>query len=106
MATQFPIDCLQASLGAARMLACPSRLVRGNEAELLAAVLPMVRSTGVILDISAVTTIDAAGVGLLATLRQVAERSGTSLFLVNPSRRTREILTLLGLDSVLLCKSA
>ena len=36
MATHFPIDCLHASLAGARLLACPPRLVRGNEAQLFA----------------------------------------------------------------------
>jgi anti-anti-sigma factor len=106
MATQLPIDCLQASIAGAKMLACPTRLVRGKESELIAMALPFVESRGVILDMSAVRAMDAAGVGSLMTLRQVAERAGTSMVLVNPSRRTRETLQLLGLDSVLLCKTA
>src|SRR5271165_3060856 len=91
MATQFPMDCLQASLAGARLLACPPRLVRGNESELVATAIPMVESTGIILDMSGVRALDAAGVGSLMTLRQLAERSGTTVTLVNPSRRTREI---------------
>lgn len=106
MANQIPIDCLEASHAGARLMVCPPKLVRGNENSLTDTVLPVVETQGVILDMSAVEAIDAAGVGLLMTLRKVADRAGKSLVLVNPSRRTREILTLLGLDGVLLCKSA
>jgi anti-anti-sigma factor len=106
MATQLSIDCLQASLAGARLLVCPPKLVRGNEDALMNMVLPLVETSSVILDMSAVESIDAAGVGLLMTLRQAADRSATSLVLANPSRRAREILTLLGLDGVLFCKDA
>lgn len=106
MATQFPTDCLQASLAGARLLECPPRLIRGSEAELIATVLPVLQTSCVILDMSAVEVIDAGGVGSLMMLRQVAEQSGTTLSLINPTQHTREILTVLGLDSVLLCKDA
>ena len=106
MATHFPIDCLHASLAGAKLLACPPRLVRGNETELFATALPMVESTGIILDMSGVKALDAAGIGSLMTLRQVAERAGTTVTLVNPTRRTRELLEVLGLDGLLLCKDA
>ena len=104
MATQTPIDCIQATRAGARLLVCPPKLVRGTENALLQNVLSTVESSGVILDMSSVKAIDAAGVGMLMTLRQAADRAGTTLFLVNPSRRTREILSLLKLDGVLLCK--
>lgn len=100
------IDCVEASRAGAMPLVCPPQLVRGKETELLAQALPLVEKSGLLLDMSQVQALDAAGVGLLMTLRQMAERSGTSLLLIDPSLRTRQILALLRLDEILICSES
>ncbi|HVJ07630.1 MAG TPA: STAS domain-containing protein [Acidisarcina sp.] len=106
MAIQCPISSLRTPRARASILTCPPRLIRGNETELLEMVLPLIQTSCILLDMSGVQAIDAAGVGTLAVLRRTAKEAGTTLSLINPTRRTREILQLFGLDSILLCNAA
>lgn len=106
MAAQIAIDCIQASRQGAALLSCPTELVRGKETEFLSAALPLAESSGLILDMSEVESLDAGGIGTLMILRQVAERGGHSLVLTDPSPRVAQILSLVGLDQILVCHPA
>jgi anti-anti-sigma factor len=55
----------------------------------------------IVVNLAEVDAIDAAGLGLLVSLHTSAAIAGLELMLMNPSERTRELLTLTRLDSVL-----
>ena len=74
---------------------CQGRLVRGQETTLLCAVIQQ-HGRDIILDLSGVTAIDAAGIGALVSL----QAAGTYLRLVGPSLLVRQVLRLTNLDSV------
>ncbi len=74
---------------------CQGRLVRGQETALLCAVIQQ-RGRDIILDLSGVTAIDAAGIGALVSL----QAAGTYLRLVRPSMAVRQVLRLTTLDSI------
>jgi anti-anti-sigma factor len=74
---------------------CQGRLVRGQETALLCAVFQQ-HGRDIILDLSGVTAIDAAGIGALVSL----QAAGTYLRLVGPSLAVRQVLRLTSLDSV------
>jgi anti-anti-sigma factor len=77
------------------ILRCSGRIVRGEEGTLLCAA---VRGHGrtVSLDLSGVETMDAAGIGLLVSLRA----AGIYLRIVGPSRQVIDLLRLTGVESV------
>lgn len=75
-----------------------------DHAETLAERARAALSTGrvhLILDLSAVTFINSAGLRALVQTIKSAQASGGSLTLVNPSESVRRALELVGLDSVL-----
>ena len=74
---------------------CQGRLVRGHETALLCAVIQQ-HGQDLILDLSGVTAIDAAGIGALVSLHA----AGTYLSLVDPSETVRQVLRLTSLDAV------
>jgi anti-anti-sigma factor len=83
------------------VLRCLGRIVRGYETVLLC---PAVQQEGrnVVLDLTQVDAIDAAGIGALVSL----QAAGVYLKLMNPNRQVREILTLTNLDTVFeICES-
>lgn len=80
-------------LGNAAILKCEGRIVRGEESRLLCAA---IGSREAILDLSAVESIDAAGVGMLVSL----QAAGVYLTLLNPNQSVSAVLHLTGLDSV------
>jgi anti-anti-sigma factor len=55
----------------------------------------------VVLDLAEADAIDAAGLGLLVFLHMSAAIGGMELKLINPTQRTRKLLALTNLDSVL-----
>jgi anti-anti-sigma factor len=75
---------------------CRGRLVFGLESALFGAAVPHHRREIIIVDLSGVTAIDAAGIGALISLRA----AGSYLRLVNPSETVRQVLRLTNLDSV------
>jgi len=77
------------------VLQCQGRIVRGDETAILCAA---VRQEGrnVILDLTGVDAIDAAGIGCLVSL----QASGIYLKLLNPTEQVREILKVTQLDSI------
>lgn len=78
--------------------------VRGNDSELLARLLPLVREQCVVLDFSAVERIDAAGLSALIALYREARQAGHSFAVTSPTPRVAEVLAVVGLDRVLLAE--
>ena len=78
-----------------------TELVRGNEEALLARLSPLVRRQSVALDLSPVKRIDAAGIATLIALRARAQEAGHCFSAVNPTPRVAEILSLVGLERIL-----
>jgi|SRR5215469_2345879 len=77
------------------ILHCAGRIVRGDENALLCKAVQQ-RSKEVLLDLSAVEAIDAAGVGALIAL----QAAGVYLKLLNPSKAVAEVLRVTQLESV------
>jgi anti-anti-sigma factor len=76
------------------ILKCQGRLVRGEETGLLCAAIRLPATA--ILDLAAVESIDAAGIGVLISL----QAAGIYLTLLNPSDSVRNVLRLTGVDSI------
>lgn len=82
-------------------------LVRGQEKNFLERLVPVVQRQSVSLDLESVERIDAAGLAALITLYRDACKSGHSFTVEHPRRHVREILSVVGLDRVLLaCEDA
>lgn len=84
------------SLGAVPVLRCSGRIVRGDETPLLCAAVQQ-QGRDMVLDLTEIDAIDAAGVGLLVSL----QAAGFYLTLMNPRAHVREILRVTKLDSIL-----
>jgi anti-anti-sigma factor len=83
------------------VLRCSGRIVHGQETGLLCSALRQ-ESRNVVLDLTEVDAIDAAGVGALLSL----QAAGVYLKLLNPSRQVREILKATRLNSTFeICES-
>jgi anti-anti-sigma factor len=83
------------------ILHCIGRIVRGHETAIMCAA---VRHSGrkIVVDLSQVDAIDAAGVGALIAL----QAAGIYLQLMNPTRAVREVLRVTKVDSVFeICNS-
>jgi len=84
------------------VVAVHSELVRGTESEVLAELLPRVKSGSVALDLANVERIDAAGIATLITLYCSAIEAGNDFTVVSPSHHVLELLRLVGLESILI----
>ena len=82
-------------------LVCSGRLVLGVETETLRCVATSRPERDVLLDLSRVLGIDAAGLGLLVELHHWAQERSASLTIANPSLPAHRLLGLTGLDRVL-----
>jgi anti-anti-sigma factor len=82
-----------------------TELVRGPSEGLLQQVTPLVRRQNVTLDLKSVERIDAAGIAALISLYGVAQDAGHCFIVVNPSPRVAGMLTLVGLDRILLSQN-
>jgi anti-anti-sigma factor len=102
MPAQSLLECTTEFEDGTPLLVCPSDLTRGQQNQLLGVALPLIEQNGLVIDMSRVQSIDAGGIGLLVFLRQCADRAGTSLGLINPSNRVREMLALVHLDQIFL----
>jgi anti-anti-sigma factor len=80
---------------------CTGRVVHGEEAESLQRTVLSVKERHIVIDLSRVTEIDAAGAGVLAALQRWAIDSKRTIRLLNPNHRLRRVLKLTGLDLVL-----
>ena len=85
---------VEATAGAVT-LRLAGRLVRGSETALLCVAIHR-QERQILVDLSGLTAIDAAGIGALVSL----QASGKYLVLVNPPRVIRDTLKLTGLDSI------
>ena len=83
------------------VLRCSGRIVCGHETALLCSAMQQ-ESRNVVVDLTEVDAIDAAGVGALLSL----QAAGVYLKLLNPSRQVREILKVTRLNSIFeICES-
>jgi anti-anti-sigma factor len=81
-------------------------LVRGQEQCLLERLAPVVREHSVTLDFRNVARIDAAGIAALISLYSAAHAAGHEFSIINASHRVEEILTIVGLDRILVSHNA
>ncbi len=77
------------------VLRCQGRLVYGEESELLCAALSN-HGRDIVLDLSGISAIDAAGIGALVSL----QAAGIYVKLLNPSEAVRSVLRVTGMESV------
>ena len=82
-------------------LVCSGRLVLGVEAETLRCMATSRPERDVLLDLSRVHSIDAAGLGLLVELHHWARQHAASVIIANPSQAAYRLLALTSLDRVL-----
>ncbi len=83
------------SFGDSTTLQCSGRIVRGDETALSCAVVRQ-QQRNIILDLTEVDALDAAGIGLLVSL----QAAGFYLTLMNPAPHIRETLRVTKLDSI------
>lgn len=84
------------------LLRCTGRIVAGEEVNILRSVaLAHSDRKEIVLDLSNVSTLDGAGIGMLAFLQGRVGGNGLRLRIQNPSPHVRELLELTNLDSVL-----
>ena len=74
------------------VLRCLGRIVRGDGVDALRRVAMSQDKDCVVIDLSAVRAIDAAGLGVLVELQNWADNSNRTLQLLKPCKRVREIL--------------
>jgi anti-anti-sigma regulatory factor len=78
-----------------------TELVRGQEQYFVERFSPVVRRQSVTLDLGSVERIDAAGIAALISLYASAHDAGHCFTVSNPSARVEEILSLVGLEGIL-----
>ena len=83
-----------------------TELVRGTDLSLVAELEPMVRKQNITLDLHSIGRIDAAGIAALISLYGCARDAGHHFSLCNVPSRVANILALVGLDGILLSRSA
>jgi Anti-anti-sigma regulatory factor (antagonist of anti-sigma factor) len=79
-----------------------TEIVRGSEGCLVDEMAPLVTRQDVLLDLSPVQRIDAAGIAALISLYRLAEESGHRFSVLNVAPRVYELLALVGLQGILL----
>ena len=85
------------NLGDTALLRCAGRLVSGDGECLRNAVLGQSRAQIIVLDLAEISSIDAAGIGLLVSLRTSAQSDNKSFKLMNLTPRVEEVLELTNL---------
>lgn len=83
-----------------------TELVKGNDLMLLERLTPLVHRQSVMLDLEFVERIDAAGIAALISLYRCAHEAGNTFMVSNASPRVAEILSIVGLDRILLSQDA
>ena len=83
-----------------------TELVRGNHQHLLELLRPLVRRQSVMLDLASIERIDAAGIAALVSLYTTARDAGNGFTVCNASPRVARILSLFGLDRILISHNA
>jgi anti-anti-sigma factor len=82
-------------------LVCAGRIVLGVEAETLRCMTMVRRERHVLLELSRVKAVDAAGLGLLVELHCWAQHRSMHLIIANPSLQAQKMIALTNLDRVL-----
>ena len=88
-------------LGDVTVFRCAGRITAEDGDVLRKAVLSQSRIRVAVLDLAEVSAIDAAGLGTLVSLRKWANKTGTTLKLMNLVPRVEEVLALTKLSSAL-----
>lgn len=83
-----------------------NELVRGQDLSFVERLTPLVRCQNVLLDFAHVDRVDAAGIAALIALYGTAQGAGHSFAITGACAHVREVLTLVGLDRILLCAHA
>ena len=83
-----------------------TELVRGDEQQLVERVAPLLRENNVTLDLNGIDRIDAAGIAALISLYSYARNHGNTFSVMNVSSRVEEMLSLVGLEGVLVSHNA
>ena len=97
------MSCTQVNATAILVPCELDELVRGQEAAFVDRFLPLVRSANVTLDLGCVERIDAAGIAALVALYSAAHDAGCDFTVTHANHHVAEILSLVGLDRILLC---
>ena len=108
MTSTFAIPMQTTNFSAGELTEAPelTELVRGHEQGLLARLTPLLRRRSVTLDLGSVRRIDAAGVATLLALYTSARAAGHCFRVTNLAPRVAEVLALVGLERILLSRSA
>ena len=80
---------------------CAGRFVSGDAERLGDAIRAQSRAKAIVLDLIDISTIDAAGVGMLASLHASAQADGRGFKLMNLAPRVEEVIEITNLKSVL-----
>lgn len=83
-----------------------TELVRGDEQRLVQRVAPLLRENNVTLDLNGIDRIDAAGIAALISLYSCARNHGNTFSVINVSPRVEEMLSLVGLEDILVSHNA
>ena len=83
-----------------------SEIVRGTEGRLVEEMAPLVRRQDVLLDVSTVERMDAAGIAALISLYTIGRESGHKFNVMNVAPRVYELLALVGLELILVSHTA
>jgi anti-anti-sigma factor len=94
------------NLGTIAVLGLQGQIVNGETEILRNAVQSMSEVTAIKLDLARVTTVDAGGLGMLLTLRELVESKGIRFELMNVNQQVSKVLELTRLDSVFQITSA
>jgi anti-anti-sigma factor len=87
-------------LGDTTLFRCTGQLVSGDSEYLRDAVLTRSHARTIVLDLAEVHSVDAAGLGLLLSLRRRAETTGSRFKLMNLTPRVEEVFELTNLKAV------
>ncbi len=88
------------------VLRCSGRITRGHGADALLWAVTAEDKCHIVVDLGGVTTIDAAGLGVLAQAERLARDSNRTLQVVNASKHVHKVLEITGLSSVVRVVSA
>lgn len=87
-------------LGDTTLFRCAGRLISGTAPHLRDAVLTQSHARAVVLDLAEIGSIDAAGVGILVSLRAAAQANGVAFKLMNLTPRVEDVLEITNLRDV------
>ncbi len=87
--------------GAIILFRCAGRFVSGDAERLRDAIHAQTNARAIVLGLAEISTIDAAGVGMLASVHGWAKSIGRGFKLMNLSPRVEEVVEITNLDSVL-----